>query len=135
VLVVALVAAWVAALRIADILQFVAAAFSLAASALFPVLVMGVFWPRASRAGATLAMLSGLGVCAWYMATNMPVLRQLFAVTQPLSQTRWWDIDPIAAGVFGVPVGFAVLVLVSLLTRPRQDAALVRQLRSPAGAA
>jgi cation/acetate symporter len=30
----------------------------------------------------------------------------------------WWDIDPISAGLFGVPVGFAVIVLVSLFTRP-----------------
>jgi cation/acetate symporter len=29
----------------------------------------------------------------------------------------WWDIQPISAGLFGVPVGFAVIVIVSLLTR------------------
>ncbi|MFZ9327189.1 MAG: hypothetical protein ACO24H_07040, partial [Polynucleobacter sp.] len=28
----------------------------------------------------------------------------------------WWGIQPISAGIFGVPVGFAVLILVSLVT-------------------
>jgi len=137
VLLTALFAAWVASLRIADILQFVSAAFSLAASAFFPALVLGVFWRRATGAAATFAMLSGLAVCGWYMANNMPFLRQAFGVTQPLTVTRWWDIDPIAAGVFGVPVGFAVLVLISLLGgRPEPQArdTLVERLRTPAGA-
>src|SRR5206468_3155053 len=61
VLVVALAAAVVASLKIADILQFVSAAFSLASSAFFPALTLGIFWRRATRAGATLGMLAGLG--------------------------------------------------------------------------
>jgi cation/acetate symporter len=133
VLLVALFAAWVASLRVADILQFVSSAFSLAASAFFPALVLGVFWRRATGAGATFGMLAGLSVCGWYMSTNLPFLRQVFHVTQPLTVTRWWDIDPIAAGVFGVPVGFAVLVIVSLLDRPEPHP-LVERLRTPAGA-
>jgi len=136
VLLCALFAAWVASLRIADILQFVSAAFSLAASAFFPALVLGVFWRRATGAGATFAMLSGLAVCGWYMANNMPFLRQAFGVTRPLTVTRWWDIDPIAAGVFGVPVGFAVLVFVSLLggrPEPQDRDSMVERLRTPAG--
>ncbi|HEY2977224.1 MAG TPA: sodium:solute symporter family protein [Burkholderiaceae bacterium] len=124
VLVVALAAAVVASLKIADILQFVSAAFSLASSAFFPALTLGIFWRRATRAGATLGMLAGLGTCVYYMATNVPTLRALFGVMRPLAETRWWDIDPVSAGVFGVPVGFAVLGLVSLLTPKPADADL-----------
>jgi len=77
VLVVALIAAVVASLRIADILQFVSAAFSLAASAFFPALTLGIFWRRATRVGATLGMLAGLSTCLYYMATNIPSLREI----------------------------------------------------------
>ena len=133
VLIVALAAAVVASLKIADILQFVSAAFSLASSAFFPALTLGIFWRRATRAGATLGMLAGLGTCVYYMATNVPALRALFGVVRPLAETHWWDIDPVSAGVFGVPVGFAVLMLVSLLTpRPSEsDLELLDQVRYP----
>ena len=116
VLVVAVLAAWIASLRIADILQFVSAAFSLAASAFFPVLTLGIFWRRATRAGALAGMLAGLGVCIYYMATTLPWLRHVFGVTRPLAECRWWDIDPMSAGVFGVPAGVAALVVASLMT-------------------
>ena len=52
-LVVALAAAAVAALKPADIVFLVSAAFSLAASAFFPALVLGVFWKRANGWGAS----------------------------------------------------------------------------------
>jgi cation/acetate symporter len=133
VLAVALLAAWVASLRIADILQFVSAAFSLAASTFFPALAFGIFWRRANRTGATLAMVSGLAVCAGYMIFNMPWLRAAFSITRPLAECRWWSIDPVAAGVFGVPVGAVALIIGSLLTAP--DAGRRRwleQLRQPA---
>jgi cation/acetate symporter len=133
VLVVALVAAVVASLKIADILQFVSAAFSLAASAFFPALTLGIFWRRATRVGATLGMLAGLATCIYYMATNMPTLRALFGVAQPLAQTRWWGVDPVSAGVFAVPVGFAVLLLASWLSPKPAEAELrvLDELRYP----
>ena len=64
---------------------FVSAAFSLAAAAFFPALVLGIFWRRANRAGAAAGMLAGLGVCAWYMATNLPLLRAWLGITRPLA--------------------------------------------------
>ncbi|MBS0545848.1 MAG: cation acetate symporter, partial [Proteobacteria bacterium] len=30
----------------------------------------------------------------------------------------WFDINPISAGVFGVPLGFMTIVVVSLMTPP-----------------
>lgn len=133
VLVVALMAAFLASMRFADILQFVSAAFSLAAAAFFPALVLGIFWQRANRTGAVLGMLTGLLVCVLYMVTNHEVLRRMFGITWPLADCRWWGIDPVAAGVFGVPAGALVLVLVSLLTaRPGpEQLAVVARLRDP----
>ena len=113
-LVVALAAAYVAAQKPADILFLVSAAFSLAASAFFPVLTLGIFWKRANSTGAILGMLSGLGITIFYMATTHLWLRQAFGM-QGEAQL-WWGIQSISAGVFGVPVGFAVLVIASLLT-------------------
>ncbi|TWI66110.1 cation/acetate symporter [Pseudoduganella lurida] len=123
---VAFVAAYSASTKPGDILSLVGAAFSLAASTLFPVLVMGVFWARANRFGALAGMATGFGVCQYYMLHTNPVLGGSAAA-------QWFDIAPISAGVFGVPAGLAALVLVSLVT-PAPDArsqALIRHLRTP----
>jgi cation/acetate symporter len=113
-LVVALAAAYVAAQKPADILFLVSAAFSFAAAGFFPALVLGIFWKRASSAGAVLGMIAGLGITVYYMVTNQPWLRGVFGVTSPVD--LWFGILPISAGVFGVPLGFAVIILVSLFT-------------------
>jgi cation/acetate symporter len=130
-LIVALAAAAVAVQRPADILFLVSAAFSFAAAAFFPALTLGIFWPRANPWGAVSGMLAGLGVTCYYMVTTQPWLREVFGVAGPVQ--LWWGIQPISAGVFGVPVGFAVIVVVSLLTPPPRPAvqAMVAQLRYP----
>jgi cation/acetate symporter len=115
---VALAAASVAAQKPADILFLVSAAFSFAASAFFPSLVAGVFWRRANKWGAVAGMVAGLGTCFYYMATTQPWLRSVFGVTSPTADNLWWGIQPISAGLFGVPIGIAALVIVSLLTPP-----------------
>ncbi|MEO8331514.1 MAG: VC_2705 family sodium/solute symporter [Gallionella sp.] len=107
-LVVAVFAAYITSLKPGDILFLVGAAFSLAASAFFPALALGVFWRRANKWGAILGMSGGLGVCMYYMYTTYP----FFGVNAPL----WWDINPISAGIFGIPVGFAGVIIGSLLT-------------------
>ena len=113
-LVVALAAATVAAQKPADILFLVSAAFSFAAAAFFPALVMGIFWKRATGIAASLGMVAGLGTTVYYMVTNQPWLRGIFGITSPVD--LWYGILPISAGVFGVPVGIAVIILVSLIT-------------------
>jgi cation/acetate symporter len=115
-LVVALLAATVAAQKPADILFLVSAAFSFAAAAFFPALVLGIFWKRANKWGATLGMISGLGITFYYMVTTQPWMRGIFGVTSPIADNIWWGIQPISAGLFGVPLGFAVIIIVSLLT-------------------
>jgi cation/acetate symporter len=113
-LVVALAAAYVASLKVADILFLVSAAFSLAAAGFFPALVLGIFWKRATGPAAVLGMIAGTAVTFYYMATTQPWLRGLFGVTSPVE--LWWGIQPISAGIFGVPIGIAIIVLVSLVT-------------------
>jgi cation/acetate symporter len=107
-LVVALLAAYVTSLKPGDILFLVGAAFSLAASAFFPALVLGVFWKRANKTGAVIGMLAGLGICMYYMYMTYP----FFGVNAP----KWFDINPISAGIFGIPVGFLGVIIGSLIT-------------------
>jgi cation/acetate symporter len=130
-LMVALGAAYVTAQKPGDILLLVSAAFSIAASAFFPALVMGVFWKRANRWGAAAGMVGGLGLTLYYVLVNQPGVRETFGIASPIQ--LWWGIQPIAAGLFGVPFGFAVLVAVSLLTAPPSPAALamVDEIRLP----
>jgi cation/acetate symporter len=132
-LVVALAAAAVAAQKPADILFLVSAAFSFAAAAFFPALVLGIFWARANKWGATLGMVAGLGTTFYYMATTQPWMRGIFGVTSPIADNIWWGIQPISAGLFGVPVGFAVIIIVSLLTKEpdRETQELVHHVRYP----
>jgi len=130
-LVVALAAAYVAAQKPADILFLVSAAFSFAAAAFFPALVLGIFWKRATGIAASVGMVAGLGVTFYYMATTQVWMRGIFGVTSPIE--LWWGIQPISAGLFGVPVGFAVIILLSLVT-PAPNAkiqALVEHVRYP----
>jgi len=132
-LVVALAAAYVASLKVADILFLVSAAFSLAAAGFFPALVLGIFWKRASKWGAVLGMISGTVITFYYMATTQPWLRSVFGVESSIAENTWWGIAPIAAGVFGVPLSFAVIIIVSLLTPAptRKTQELVEHVRYP----
>ena len=110
-LVVAVVAAWVASMRPDNILFMVGLAFSIGGSAFFPALVLGIFWKRANRPGAVTGMLVGLAVTVFYVVRTHPFFGGSMA-------NAWFDINPISAGVFGVPLGFATIVAVSLLTKP-----------------
>ncbi len=132
-LIVALAAAYVAAQKPADILFLVSAAFSFAAAAFFPALVLGIFWRRANKWGAVVGMVLGLSVTFYYMATTQVWLRGIFGVTSSVADNTWWGISPISAGVFGVPVGFAAIIIVSLLTpAPKKEIQdLVESLRYP----
>jgi cation/acetate symporter len=125
-LVVALLAAYAASLKPGDILSMVGAAFSLAASTLFPVLVLGIFWKRANQPGAIAGIISGFAVCVYYLLATHPAFGGSTA-------NQWFHIASISAGVFGVPVGILATMVVSLLT-PAPDAGTVAWIDEVRGA-
>jgi len=47
------------------------------------------------------------------MAVNQTAVRLWLGLS---GDGRWWDIQPVSAGVFGVACGFAVTILASLAT-------------------
>ena len=125
-LAVAFIAAYAASQKPADILSLVGVAFSLAASTLFPPLVLGVFWQRANYQGALAGMLAGFGVCLYYMLHTSTMLGGT-------PDGQWLHIAPISAGIFGVPAGLAAAILVSWLTPApgRRSVGLVEHIRAP----
>jgi cation/acetate symporter len=123
-LAVALVAAFAASMKPAEILPLVSASFSLAASAFVPAMVLGIFWPGTNRRGAVAGMLAGLGITLYYMTINAAPFRAFFGL--PPGQALWFGIHPVSAGVFGVPFGFAATLIVSLLTRQARPAEAAR---------
>ncbi|MCI5145165.1 MAG: cation acetate symporter, partial [Candidatus Electrothrix sp. AR3] len=99
--------------------QVVALAFGLAASSIFPALMMGVFVKRVNNIGAVAGMLSGLGITLVYIfwfkgwffipETNM----------MPNISENWFlGISPEAFGAVGAGVNFVVAYLVSRITPP-----------------
>jgi cation/acetate symporter len=120
-IVTALISAYVATFRLAIIVELVAWAFSLAGSSFFPALVMGIWWKRTNKAGALAGMISGLLVTLFYMIGS-----RFYGMS-------WFGTATVASGVFGLPVGFLVTWVVSLLTpapdRETQD--LVVSVRYP----
>ncbi len=121
----ALLAAWVATYNLAIIVEMVAWAFSIAASTFFPVLVMGIFWKRATKEGAIAGLLTGLTVCLYYMFGS-----RFYGVD-------WFGVRTVGSGIFGVPAAFLAIWLVSLITPapPKDVSGLIDKIRIPKGAA
>jgi cation/acetate symporter len=71
-------------------------------------------------------MIAGLGLCMYYMIQTYPFFGGVAA-------NQWFDMTPITAGVFGVPVGIITIIVVSLLTPApsRQVQELVEHVRYP----
>ena len=67
---VAVASAALAATRPSDILAMVGWAFSLAMAGNFPALVLGVWWKRATTAGAIAGIMAGWGICLFYLVTT-----------------------------------------------------------------
>jgi cation/acetate symporter len=106
---------------VAIIVELVAWAFSLAGASFFPALVMGIWWKRANKAGACVGMIAGLAITAYYMIGS-----RFYGVS-------WFGTATIASAVFGLPVGFVTIWIVSLLTEapPVQVQDLVANVRYP----
>ena len=108
-LAVAMLAAFVAALKPAEILALVSTSFSLAASAFFPAMVCGLVSARVDRRSAVMGMLAGPAVTVAYMVFNSTAFRHFWGLAP--DSGLWWGVQPISAGVFGVPAGFAAIGL------------------------
>lgn len=108
-LAVAMLAAFVAALKPAEILALVSTSFSLAASAFFPAMVCGLVSARVDRRSAVMGMLAGPAVTVAYMVLNSTAFRHFWGMAP--DSGLWWGVQPISAGVFGVPAGFAAIGL------------------------
>ena len=129
-LVVAVLAAMVAAQKPGTILSMVAWAFSIAGSAFFPALVLGIFWRRATRTGALAGMIAGLAVAIYYIFRMEFDSLTWFGVSG-LRMAPWFHINSTSAGVFGVAAGFVTIVVVSLFTSSpeKKDEAFLDALR------
>jgi cation/acetate symporter len=102
-MIVALTVAWITTHRPVDILYWVACAFSLACSTMFPALFLTIHWKGVTKYGLVAAMTSGMFVAVLYIALNQPWVSNVLNL--PVDWARLWDVDPISAGVFGVPIG------------------------------
>jgi cation/acetate symporter len=92
-------------------------AFSIAASANLPALIMLLFWRRTTRQGVMWAVIVGmLSSLGWILLSadtftkvyGLPAERALAPLSQP--------------GIVTIPLGFVTLIVVSLLTQPRRQA-------------
>ncbi len=117
--------------------QVVALAFGLAASSIFPALMMGIFSKRINNAGAIFGMLSGLLFTLIYIF----IYKGWFFVAGtnwlPNTPESWLlGIAPESIGAVGALVNFVVANVVSRMTAPPpahiQD--LVESIRVPRGA-
>jgi len=116
-LVVAVLAASVASQKPATILFMVAWAFSLAGAALFPALILGVFWKRATPTGAVSGMVVGLLMTIYYMIrVHFDAIPWLGI--HGIGMEPWLGIQSTSAGVWGVAIGFFTIVIVSLFGEP-----------------
>ena len=106
--------------------QVVALAFGLGASSFFPVLVLGIFWKRATREGAICGMIAGIGFTMLYIVQ-----------TKFLGVAPWFlGVSPEGIGAVGMVINFAVTIAVSALTPapPQAIQEMVENVRFPRGA-
>lgn len=161
VLAVTAVAAALAIYAPANLPTIAAWTFSLAAAGLLPALVLGIWWKRATRAGAIAGIIGGLAITLFYIGGTYFVPAEMFDMTSNLSDgggpaldeataleaaaakatpetqataraaldtylrgtevkpgaANWFGIHNSSAAVFGLPLGFLLIILVSLMTR------------------
>ena len=116
----------------------VALAFGLAASSIFPALMMGVYFKRINKEGAIAGMIAGITVTLLYVFQHKGVM--FIASTSYLgdmSPNWFFGIEPNAFGAVGAVINFIVAYVVSMLTAPPPDHIqhLVEDIRIPSGAA
>jgi cation/acetate symporter len=114
----------------------VALAFGLAASSIFPALMMGIFSKRINKEGAIVGMISGITITLLYVFQHKGIM--FVADTSFLGDmpANWFlGIEPNAFGVIGAIVNFSIANLVSRVTAapPQEVQDLVEFIRVPCG--
>jgi cation/acetate symporter len=115
----------------------VALAFGLAASSIFPALMMGVYFKGINKEGAIAGMLAGISITLLYVFQHKGVM--FIASTSFLGDMspNWFlGIEPNAFGAVGAVINFVVAYGVSKVTAPPPDHIqhLVEDIRIPSGA-
>ena len=114
----------------------VALAFGLAASSIFPVLMMGIFSTRMNKQGAIAGMLAGIGVTLLYVFQHKGIMFVAStAFLGDLPPNWFFGIEPNAFGAVGALVNFIVAVVVASVTAAPPDDVrrMVEDIRVPAG--
>ena len=115
----------------------VALAFGLAASSIFPALMMGIFSKGITKEGAIAGMIGGIGVTLFFVFQHKGIM--FIPGTAFLGDTpaNWFmGIEPNAFGVIGAVVNFAIAFAVSKVTAapPVHVQEMVEHIRVPVGA-
>lgn len=116
----------------------VALAFGLAASSIFPALMMGIFSKKITKEAAIAGMVSGIAVTLLYVFQHKGIM--FIPGTSFLGgmEANWFmGIEPNAFGTVGAIVNFAVAFAVSKITQepPQEVQELVEHIRVPMGVA
>jgi len=115
----------------------VALAFGLAASSIFPALMMGIFSKRVTKEGAIAGMIAGITVTLLYVFQHTGIMFIASTKYMGSMQPNWFfGIEPNAFGAIGAVVNFVVAYGVSMVTKaPPQDVQdLIEHIRVPSGA-
>jgi cation/acetate symporter len=89
-------------------------AFNIAASANLPALVMLLFWKRTTAAGIIAAVTVGMVASLGWILLSADTFEKVYGLSRDLAPVPFSQ-----PGLVTIPLGFAVLVVVSLLTPPR----------------
>lgn len=115
----------------------VALAFGLAASSIFPVLMMGIFSKNINKEGAIAGMVAGISVTLFYVFQHKGILFIAdWKYLQNLGSNWFFGIEPNAFGAVGALFNFIVAFAVSKVTTetPQEVKDLVEHVRIPSGA-
>ncbi|OOE80308.1 cation acetate symporter [Salinivibrio sp. PR6] len=115
----------------------VALAFGLAASSIFPVLMMGIFTKTINKEGAIAGMVAGISVTLFYVFQHKGILFiSDWTYLESLGSNWILGIEPNAFGAVGAVCNFAVAIIVSRMTKetPQEVQDLVEHVRMPSGA-
>ena len=112
----------------------VALAFGLAASSIFPALMMGIFSKKMSGRAAVWGMVSGIGITMLYVFQHKGVMFIPGTSFLGTMEPNWFfGISPNAFGAVGALVNFAVAFAASKITGPAPEniQAMVDNFRNP----